>query len=205
MMATRTWRLAGLAPALLAGAAAAQEPEPGVPAAPPEAAAEPDLPEDPRERLDVLFAMLPDAPPPEAARLQHEIARLWSASGSDSMDFLLRRGREALDAEAYDKAVEHLTALTRLAPEFAEAWNARATAHFLNDELWLAVADIQQTLAREPRHFGALSGLGVILERIGDEAGALRALRAALKVNPHLEDAKEAVERLAPAVDGRDI
>ena len=67
------------------------------------------------------------------------------------------------------------------------------------------MADIQRTLAIEPRHFGALSGLGVILERTGDEQGALEAYRGALAVNPHLEAARDAVERLLPKVDGRDI
>lgn len=185
--------------ALTLGAAAAQEPEPE------EAQAEVAAPAGPRERLDELFASLAGAEPREAPRIQARIAEIWSASGSDSMDFLLRRGRDAMDEEAYDKAVEHLTALVTLAPDFAEGWNARATAHYQREEYWLAVADIEQTLAREPRHFGALSGLGVILERTGDEAGALRALRAALAVNPHLPSAREAVERLAPNVDGRDI
>ncbi len=159
----------------------------------------------PGARLDALFATLADENAANPVQIQRSIAEIWSASGSDSMDFLLMRGREALDAEEYDKAVAHLTALIALAPDFAEGWNARATAHFLRDEFWLAVADIQRTLALEPRHFGALAGLAVILERTGDEAGALRVQREALRVNPHLDSAREAVDRLSPSVDGRDI
>ncbi len=200
MLATMMSRLALIA-ALAAAGAQAQEPEPPEP--PIEAT--PETPPTPQERLDELFATLGEAAPREAPRIQARIAEIWSTSGSDSMDFLLRRGRDAMDEEAYDKAVDHLSALVTLAPEFAEGWNARATAHYLNSEYWQAVADIEQALALEPRHFGALSGLGVILERIGDEAGALAALRAALAVNPHLPSAKDAVERLAPKVDGRDI
>ncbi len=159
----------------------------------------------PQAKLDALFATLADAKADNPARIQSRIVEIWSASGSDSKDFLLSRGRDALAAKEYDKAVAHLSALVALAPDFAEAWNTRATAYFLKDEFWLSVADIQRVLALEPRHFGALAGLGVILERTGDEAGALRVQREALRLNPHLDGAREAVERLAPGVDGRAI
>jgi tetratricopeptide (TPR) repeat protein len=157
------------------------------------------------ESLDRLFEALADAEGADPAFLQRRIGELWSRSGSDSMDLLLARGREAMDEEAFDKAVDHLDALTRLAPDFAEGWNARATAHFLRRDYWASVADIQRTLAIEPRHFGALAGLGIILEQTGDEAGALAAHREALRLNPHLEGSVEAAKRLAPVVDGRDI
>jgi tetratricopeptide (TPR) repeat protein len=187
----------------LAGAAAAEAPAPPAQAASPDPAAAADEPAP--ETLDQLLDRLAADGAPDAEQLQRRIGELWSASGSDSMDLLLARGREAMDEEAYDKAIDHLTALTRLAPEFAEGFNARATAHFLRDDYWASVRDIQRTLALEPRHFGALAGLGVILERLGDEAEALAAHRAALAVNPHLEDSAEAVKRLAPLVDGRDL
>jgi tetratricopeptide (TPR) repeat protein len=159
----------------------------------------------PEERLEALFAALADPEAEDASLVQRRINEIWSASGSESMDFLLSRGREAMEAEQYDKAIDHLTALTRLAPDFAEGWNMRATAHFLADEYWWAVADIQQTLMLEPRHFGALAGLGSILERIDDDRGALIAWREALRLNPHLDAATEAVRRLETEVDGRDV
>jgi tetratricopeptide (TPR) repeat protein len=157
------------------------------------------------EKLDALLAQLADEKAADPRALQREIAELWAESGSDAMDLLLYRGREAIDAETYDKALEHLSALVELAPDFAEGWNARATVNFLRDEYWDAVADIQRALALEPRHFGALMGLASMLERTGDEKGALTAMREALRVNPHLEGGKEMVDRLAPGVDGRDI
>lgn len=213
--------LIGLFLALLtAGAALAQSAPPVEPPAEPEARA-PQTPEakteiagdvEPEgapltrgERLDKLFLALAEEPPQEAGLIQRRIAELWSESGSDSLDLLLSRGREALDAEEHLKAIDHLTALVELEPDFAEGWNARATAYYLNREYWMAVADIHRTLMLEPRHFGALSGLGVILERIGEDAGALVAYREALTLNPHLENARKAVERLEPKVDGRDI
>jgi tetratricopeptide (TPR) repeat protein len=157
------------------------------------------------ERIEQLFDALAQPDASDASVLQRRIAELWSDSGSDSMDLLLSRGRKAMEAEDYRKAVDHFTALVELAPDFAEGWNARATAHYLMDEYWRSVADIQRTLALEPRHFGALAGLAAILERTGDESGALAAWRAALAVNPHLDRAESAVDRLAPKVDGRDI
>ncbi|SEA94189.1 hypothetical protein [Rubrimonas cliftonensis] len=212
----RALRLCGVAAALcFSGVAAAQQPEPRPgPEAGEDARAEgaettqpsgEPGPQTIEERLDALFTQLRDSEGPKAAGAAHGIQNLWSQSGSDSMDFLLGRGREALDAEDYDKAVEHFTALVTLDPDFAEGWNMRATAYFLNDELWLSMADIQRTLALEPRHFGALSGMAAIFSRIGAEDAALAAARAALAVNPHLEQARELEKTLAPKVDGRDI
>ncbi len=157
------------------------------------------------ERLDELFGRLADGAAPDARALQREIGELWAESGSDSMDLLLYRGREAIDARDLDKALDHLTALVELAPDFAEGFATRATAHFLQDEFWMAVTDLQRALALEPRHYGALAGLAAMLERTGDERGALAAMREALRLNPHLESGREMVDRLAPKVDGRDI
>jgi tetratricopeptide (TPR) repeat protein len=162
-------------------------------------------PPTPEERLENLFAALADEDADDASLLERRIAELWSQSGSDSMDLLLTRGRDAMGDQSYDKAIDHLTALVELAPDFAEGWNARATAYFLADDYWRAAADIQRTLALEPRHFGALSGLAAIFERTGEEASALAVYRRALEVNPHLESAISAVERLTAKVDGRDI
>jgi len=77
------------------------------------------------------------------------------------MDLLLQRGQDALEEENYQAAIEHFTALTDHAPQFAEAWNMRATAFFLIDEYGLSIEDISRTLALNPKHFGALSGCGI--------------------------------------------
>lgn len=156
-------------------------------------------------RLDTLLEALADEDAEGVSAIERQVMELWSRSGSDSMDFLLLRGRRAIESEEYDKAVEHLTALIELEPEFAEAWNARATAHYQQDDYWSAVGDLQRALELEPRHFAALSGLAIMLERVGAEASALAAYRAALAINPHMEGPKAAVTRLAPKVDGREI
>lgn len=162
------------------------------------------LPEGREARLDALFERLATAETGPHERWENEIRRVWSRSGSDTADLLLQRGRDAMAREDARRAVEHLSALVEHRPDFAEGWNLRATAFFSQGQLGLALADIERTIALEPRHYGALMGLGVILEQLGREADALAAYRAAHALNPHLERVGDAVERLAPKVDGRD-
>lgn len=147
-------------------------------------------------RLEELHAQLAEPGREDWTRVEAEIVRLWSQSGSPAMDLLLRRAGEAMEAEDFDAAVEHLSALTDHAPGFAEGWHARATAFFFLGEYALAVADIQRTLALNPRHFGALEGLGAILEEMDRPELALRALRAAEEINPNRPSLKDALARL---------
>jgi tetratricopeptide (TPR) repeat protein len=112
--------------------------------------------------------------------VEAQLYQTWSRSGSASADYLLRRGREALEADDLEAAYDHLTALTDHAPEFAEGWNARATLLFQMGAYGPSIADIQRVLALEPRHFGALTGLGIMLEEMGEMEHALAAYRAAL-------------------------
>ena len=137
-----------------------------------------------------------------AARL---VERRWMRSGSETADLLMARAVMALEKKNYALAVEILDRVLVLEPGWAEGWNKRATAFFLGGDLTRAMADISVTLSREPRHFGAMTGLGVILEQIGDEKSALSAYRRALTVHPFFEPAKRAVERLGPKYDGVDI
>jgi tetratricopeptide (TPR) repeat protein len=171
----------------------------------PQAAESDDLPVSGESRLDTLFADLLLAEPDDVQRITQDIALLWSRSGSDSMDLLLRRGRAAMETGDLVRATHHLSALTDHAPDFAEGWHARATTFFLMEEWGMALADIERTLALEPRHFGALTGLAVILEKIDRPADAMAAWRRALALNPNLQSAAEGVKRLEKTVDGRAI
>jgi Flp pilus assembly protein TadD len=121
------------------------------------------------------------------------------------MDLLLERGRNALQEGEPEVAIEHLTALTDHAPDFAEGWNALATAYFQAGAYGPSVEDIGKTLTLNPRHFGALSGLGMILEELGDSDGALAAYKAALAIHPQLETVKESVERLEAEAAGQEL
>jgi tetratricopeptide (TPR) repeat protein len=155
--------------------------------------------------LDSLFEELKDADAQEAARLEREIWNEWSKSGSPAMDLLLQRGRDAMAAGDTAAAIEHFTALTDHAPDFAEGWNARATAYFQVGELGPSVNDIAKTLTLNPRHFGALSGLGMIFEQLDQPEKALEAYKAALAIHPQLQGVIEAVERLEADTAGTDL
>jgi tetratricopeptide (TPR) repeat protein len=170
-------------------------------AGPAAAEAAPPAPDD----IPGLLAEL--ARPDHAAwrRTEREIIRAWSRSGSAAMDLLLQRGREALREGDYRRAIEHLTALVDHAPDFAEGWNARAAAYFRAGLYGPAVDDIARTLTLNPQHWGALSGLGMILEATGRKAAALGAYRAALAIHPHLDDIRARAEALARETAGESL
>lgn len=134
--------------------------------------------------------------------VEEEIVMLWSRSGSAAGDYLLDRGRAALADGDMAAAYNHLTALTDHAPDFAEGWNARATLFFEMDRYGPAIADIQRVLALEPRHFGALTGLGFMLEEMGELDGALAAFQAAQAIHPHREEINASVARVSRALQG---
>lgn len=156
-------------------------------------------------KLDDLFAKLQMADDAGAKIIEGDIWREWSKSGSPAMDLLLERGRAAMAAGAPDVAIEHFTALIDHAPEFAEGWNARATAYYQMGEFGPSIADIGHALTLNPRHFGALSGLGEIFEQIGKPEQALEVYKAALAIHPRLAGVLEAVARLEAAAQGQDL
>lgn len=152
--------------------------------------------------LDDLFTQLQNPDANDLGKVEEKIWDEWSKSGSDAMNFLLHRGRTAMDEGDLDDAVGHLSALIDHAPDFAEAWNTRATTFFLMGEYGLSISDIKQTLALNPRHFGALSGLARMLEDIGNKKQALTAYQEALKLIPHKDNLKQSVERLTRELEG---
>jgi len=156
--------------------------------------------------LDDLFNRLSGAKDEtEANGIASLIERRWSRSGSDTADLLLSRAGEAMKAQDQPLAIELLDRVLTLKPDWAEAWNRRATAFFLLDDPASSMADLRQVLAREPRHFGAWAGLGHIYMAGGDKARALEAYKRALAIHPHIGKLKSLVERLQPEIDGRDI
>jgi tetratricopeptide (TPR) repeat protein len=157
------------------------------------------------ETLDRLFERLLAPDLPDWETVEAEIWLEWSRSGSPAMDLLLQRGRDAMQAGDQAAAIEHLTALVDHAPDFAEGWNARATAYYNAGLYGPSIADIQKTLSLNPRHFGALSGLGLILEEIGRPEKALEAWRMAHAIHPHNPGINEAIERLEHQVSGTDL
>ena len=156
--------------------------------------------------LPFLFGALKVAPDDDSAR--HVEARIWaqwSQTSSDTTALLMSRAKTALEAKQVDVALKLLTAVVKLRPDYIEGWNRRATIYYLQNDYTHSLEDIEQVLVREPRHFGALAGLGMIMQELGDEKRALDAFRKALAVNPRLEKVPELVKTLTEKVEGRDI
>jgi tetratricopeptide (TPR) repeat protein len=156
--------------------------------------------------LDFLFGALKAAPDAESAKqVENRIWALWIASGSDTANLLMTRAKTAIDANDLNLALELLDAIVKIKPDYVEAWNRRATIHYMRKEFGQSMEDIRQVLIREPRHFGAMSGLGMILQEFGDEKRALDVFRRALEINPHLPKIDELVKTLTEKVEGRAI
>lgn len=153
--------------------------------------------------LEALFEGLKTADAAQAAQIESRIQELWSNSGSPSMDLLLERGRDALMEGNVVLAIQHFSALIDHAPDFAEGYNGRATAYFQQGRYGLSLEDIQHTLALNPRHFGAMSGLALILEELDRPKDALAAWRAVERINPNREGLSDAVHRLEVMVEGQ--
>jgi tetratricopeptide (TPR) repeat protein len=156
-------------------------------------------------KLDDLFMRLKTADATESKRITEDIWIEWSKSGSPAMDLLLERGRNAMMHGHPEIAIEHLTALIDHDPGFPEGWNARATAYYQTGNLGPAISDIGHVLTLNPRHFGALAGLGAIFEDLEKPKEALEAYKAALAINPHAEGVEDAIKRIETQLQGKDL
>jgi len=135
--------------------------------------------------LDKLFKELARAEHPiTAQQLEREIWRAWLDIDDEEVDSELKAGMRDMSSSRLEESIDHFTRVTELAPEFAEGWNKRATAYFYNGELARSMRDIQKTLSLEPRHFGAISGMGLIFLKQGNERAALEAFRRVLEIYP---------------------
>ncbi|KWV58983.1 hypothetical protein AS156_32885 [Bradyrhizobium macuxiense] len=166
----------------------------------------PRVPADRTRGLDFLFGALKAAPDEDSARhVEARIWALWLQTPSDTAALLMVRAKAAIDAQNVDVAMQLLDAVVKIRPDYVEAWNRRATIYYLKSDYVHALEDFQQVLLREPRHFGALVGLGTIMQDIGDDKRALDAFRKALAIDPYLEKIPETVKQLSEKVEGRDI
>ena len=136
--------------------------------------------------LDGLFERLKTVTDPtQVELLTQAIWETWTASQDPALDALMARGLGQMQVRDLDGAIATFTALIEKAPDFAEAWNKRATVYWMRGDHDASVADIQKTVALEPRHFGAWSGLGMIFEEREQYEPAIRAYEECLKHNPH--------------------
>lgn len=158
------------------------------------------------ELADELFDRLAKTEDPdEAAGIVGAIERLWLRSGSDTSDLLMSRAVQAMGAENYPLALSLLDTIVQTQPDWAEGWNKRATARYFSGDPKGSMADIAETLKRNPRHIGALSGLSAILDDAGLHEDALRAVERGLALAPHYQPLVDAAGRLKATVAGQSL
>jgi tetratricopeptide (TPR) repeat protein len=206
--------------AFLAGASAWADEPPAAPEATPDAQAPQAKPDGPapqakkdepppktpaEERTDLYTRLAAAKDADETSGIITRLLHNYSESGSDTADLLLRRARQAIGVENYSDALKILDATIALDPDWAEGWNARATARYLDDDYKGSMADIAQTLKREPKHLGALMGMGMILEAREKREEALKVYQRVLEIAPHWRNAQEAADKLKAALAGSEL
>jgi tetratricopeptide (TPR) repeat protein len=206
--------------AFLAGASAWADEPPAAPEATPDAQAPQVKPDGPapqakkdeppektpaEERADLYTRLAAAKDADETSGIITRLLHNYSESGSDTADLLVRRARQAIGVENYSDALKILDATIALDPDWAEGWNARATARYLDDDYKGSMADIAQTLKREPKHLGALMGMGMILEAREKREEALKVYERVLEIAPHWRNAQEAADKLKAALAGSEL
>ncbi len=157
-------------------------------------------------RLDGLFDQLKSVESfSDAKSVEFSIWNIWVQSGDNAIDLLMRDGVDSMNRRDYRRALRSFDQIVIIAPEFAEGWNKRATLFYLMGEFQRSLADIEKTLALEPRHFGALAGRGLIYVELEDDAKALKAFEDALVINPFLPAARQNAEVLRKRLKDRAI
>ena len=155
-------------------------------------------------RLGDLFVSLADAPDAgRALGIEAAIWQIWLDGGEPALNEMMARGIAAMNANRLRDAVERFSELIAAEPSFAEAWNKRATVYYLMERYEESVRDIERTLALEPRHFGAISGMGLIFIQRGDEVGAIDAFEKVLEIHPHARGARFYIEQLRERLRSR--
>lgn len=158
------------------------------------------------QNLDFLFGALKVAPDDVTAKaIEERIWALWTVSHSDTANLLMTRVKTAIESKDLDLATRLLDAIIKVKPDYTEAWNRRATIYYMKKDYGRALADIREVLRREPRHFGALAGFGLIMQDIGDDRQALEVYRRVLELYPRMERIPDLVKTLQEKVEGRDI
>lgn len=143
---------------------------------------------------DLVIEALRDTDPDVRVRAEIAVWAIWSRSGDAEVDRLLKSGIERMEDGQMGQAVEVFTRVTERKPDFAEGWNKRATAYYLMGDFKHSLQDCDEVIKRNPQHFGALSGYGMIYFRLGELENALGYFQRALEVNPNLKGVEESIE-----------
>lgn len=157
-------------------------------------------------KLDQLFAQLRTAPNKAAADpIERDIWAIWVHRGDQVIDSHMALGIKAMRTGALHLSLREFSTVVSLDPQFAEGWNKRATVHYMMGNLDQSVRDIERTLALEPRHFGAISGMGLIFDRTDNPAGALKAWQRVLEFTPYNENIRKHIGVLREELSGKPI
>lgn len=159
-----------------------------------------------RSPLDDLFRRLQSAASTEVAQqVEQSIWEIWCHydGANGHINYLMDRAAGAIEHQRFEDAEVLCNTVIELAPEFAEGWNRRATSRYLVGDIDGSIADVDATLEREPRHFGALSGLGLCFLAQDELEKAAAALRRTLAVHPHAAGAKHNLAEIEAALKGR--
>jgi tetratricopeptide (TPR) repeat protein len=158
------------------------------------------------KNLDFLFEALKIAPDATSAKhIEDRIWALWVSAGGDTATELMRRVKVATESQSVDLALQLLDKIVEIKPDYVEGWNRRATLHYMKKDYSRSLADLRQVLVREPRHFGAMAGLGLIMQELGDDKRALDVYRRLIAIHPHMPRIPDLVKTLKEKVEGRDI
>ena len=164
-------------------------------------------PLDPARRavtLEALYERLRTAKDAKKAEpIAEAIEKAWRSSGSDTIDLLMSHVDAFLLAGEIDLAVQVLDAIAELSPDNPEAWHQRAIVAVMQNDLPRAFADLKRALAIDQNHYKARRDLGAVLEQMGEKEQALKAYREALQINPFLDQARQAVDKLSTELEGR--
>lgn len=147
-------------------------------------------------KIDLLLEELKAPAERNSKEVERDIWVEWSKSGSIKLDTLLQRGRSFMADKKFNNAINIFDKVINEKPTFAEAWNARATAYYLQGQFDKSISDINKVLSLNPNHFGALAGLGSILEILGYFEAAREALKKANEINPNNKNIKKSLERV---------
>lgn len=157
-------------------------------------------------RLKLLFEQLKDVSEPvEAGPIERQIWTIWHETKDPEVEALMKTGVASMNRGEFDAALEAFDKVVVLAPKFAEGWNRRATLHYFMGSFELSLKDIAKTLELEPRHFGALSGRGLVYTRLEDLERALDAFEAALEVYPQMIGPRNNAEAIRKILKKREI
>ena len=146
--------------------------------------------------VPALVSALRDADERVRGLAERALWEVWSRSGNEDVDHLLRAGVAEMQHGQLEASIDTFSEVIRRRPDFAEGWNKRATVYYLVGEYRKSAADCDEVLKRNPAHFGALSGYGMIWLRLDEPARALERFEQALAVNPNLESVRETIETL---------